>query len=393
MGLMALWRLSLGRIPPQGRFVALFFALLALPALLQLVGPRTVGLGPENRQPAPPPSWPRTIADLPKLPQAADAYLADRFGLRGPLVRLNTALRWRVLGELGSPLLLVGQHGRIFQSAFNGFPPNSLITTVCGATATEPMIAQATETVRRSIQVAQDAGLEPTLLLVPTAARLHPEDLPPAFAARCAGHVPLGDAVAARVTDLPVIYPAADMMRWGGIPRHRFHWAGDVPVRVAERVAEQHWGLSRSFPVPFLRKTRGSDFDGISPGLGLTDPVDEPQLHAVDVWDCWYGTCQITGLQTDAVRPLRSYRRPGKGRLLIISDSFGEEIAPDFLQFFAEVWLVNTNLSRTMSPAARAVLAGWVDRYFRPGRVLLVFHDFGTTLGFDQSVADVLRAH
>jgi hypothetical protein len=386
------WRYVLARVPPGGWFAFAFFALLAMPALLQLVHHGPVDLGAENRRPAPPPSWPGTVTEIPRLPAIVDAYLADRFGLRGPLVRLNTFLRWHALGEIASSQLIAGRNGRVFLGAFDGAPPNSLIVAVCGASASDEMAAQAAASIRNAIQIARTAGLDPTLLLVPTAARLNSEDLPPALAAKCAGHTPLGDAIAARVTDLPVVYPVAEMMRLGGIPRHRFHWAGEVPRHVAETLAETRWGLPRSFVLPFTRKSRSSDLNRMSPGLGLSDMIEEPQLRAAGAWDCWFGACIGAGPPAEAVPLLTGYARPGKGRLLIVGDSFSDDIAPNFIQEFAEVWVVHTYVSRAMTPSAHAALSAWLHQHFRNGRVLLVVHDWGASGNFGQLVSGILAS-
>lgn len=388
------WRHIVACLPPGGWFVCLFFALLALPAILQSVSSGPVDLGAENRRPAPPPSWPTTIAEIPLLPGIVDAYLSDRFGLRGPLVRLDTYLRWRILGDLSSPRLIAGRNGRVFLAAYDGEARDSdtLITMVCGASVSEDVIARAAASIRHAIQIARDAGLDPTFLLVPTPVRLHPEDLPPTLATKCAGHTPLGDAIAARVTDLPVLFPAAEMKRLGGIPRHRFHWAGAVPLHIAEEVAETRWGLRRSFSLPVERKTRGSDINPLSPGLDLSDSVDEVQLRAAGVWECWSDGCNGAGPPAGALQSLTGYARPGKGRLLIVADSFGDEISPDFLQEFAEVWVVHTNDSRAMSPDAKAALSAWVRQHFRGEHVLLIVNELGVIGAIDQLVADALGA-
>jgi hypothetical protein len=372
-------------------FVAIFFALLALPALVQLASPPPTTLGTENRRPAPPPTWPRHVADVPALPAQVDAWLADRFGLRAPLVRLNTWLHWHLLGEIDSPRIVIGRHGRLFMAAADGAAPNTLITVACGADAPESLVARSAAALRATIQEVRQAGFDPTLLLVPTAARLHAQDLPPALAATCAGHAPLGDAVVARLGDLPVVYPLAIMQRAGGIPPHRFHWAGTAPRLVAEDLATRRWGRPLDFTLPFARKSRGSDLNPLSPGLGLSDMVEEPQTAAAGVWSCWMTACAgAAGLPPEAALALTGYRRPGTGRLLIVGDSFTDDIVPAFIESFAEVWCVHTNTTQQMSLAARQTLAAWLQERFRGGRLLLVLHDMGATTPFDRIVADAL---
>ena len=256
------------------------------------------------------------------------------------------------------------------------------------------MITDAAASLRRTLDIARSVGLRPTLLIVPTAARLYPEDLPPQLAAGCAGRVPLGDAVSVRLSDAPVIYPVAEMLRLkqrtAVIPLHRFHWAGAAPLRVAELIAETYWGLPRTLPLTTMRKSRESDLNPLSPGLGLTDMIDEPQLAAAGVHECWLNRCRLDGVPAEALQAESAYWRPGDGQLLIISDSFGDEIGPDFVEQFGDVWMVSINFTRSMQVADRKVLAAGLLKKFRNGRVLFVVHDFGTVAAFDRSVAEVL---
>jgi hypothetical protein len=388
------WHRTLNSVRPASWFVLVFFVLIALPAVIQLLGPGSGNSGTENRSLAPPPSWPQRATDALKVPGLMDAWLADRFGLRGPLVRLNTWLRWHLFQELSSTLLIPGRHGRIFFGSHNGAPPDSLITVVCGAETTDAMLNLAESNIRHTLAVARNAGFQPTLLLVPTAARLYPEDLPPRLSEKCEGGTPPADAVMARLSDENVVYPLGEMLRWKQqievIPRHRFHWAGEVPRRVTALLAETRWGLTRDFPITFSRRSRTSDLNQLSPGLGLSDMVDEPQSRQAGVRECWSVKCEIAELPEEARLPLTISARAGEGRLLIIADSFGDDIAPDFSEYFAEVWTVHTNYSRTISPASRKLLATELRQRFQGDRLLLIAHDFAVTGDFDKLVTDVL---
>lgn len=388
-------RSGLAKMRRLGWFIPAFFAFLSLPALLQAVLPPPTLLGAENRRPAPLPAWPATIAEAWHLPPQVDAWLADRFGLRNTLVRLNARLRWIAFGELSSPRLIIGRNGRIFLGEHDGSAPGSLITTVCGVDQPAQLARLGAETVRRTIAAATAAGFAPTVLIVPTPARLYPEDLPVDFAARCAGHTPLGDAVAAQLADAPVIYPVQAMLalktRTEAIPRHHFHWAGEAPLRVAELVAGQHWGLPRSFPLPLARVSRSSDLQFLAPGAGLSDMIDAPQRRPAGMRTCHAAACAVAGLPPGAAAPLEIHTRPGTGRLLVIANSFGDEIAPDFTEYFSEVWHVSLTVTPGMSAADRSALAAVLNAEFRGSRVLLVLHDLGTTLEFDRRVGDVLE--
>ncbi len=334
--LLRLWRRC-------GWFVPGFFVLLALPSVVQIVGPAAPDiLVAENRRAAPPPAWPRTAAEALHLPGQVDAWLADRFGLRNTLVLLNARVRWLAFGEVSSsPDLVIGRHGRFFLGAHAGAKPNSLITQVCDAATAAGGVDHAAGSIRRVVASARAAGLDPTVLIVPTPARLYPEDLPDRLIPACTGHTALGDAVAAALAGEPVIYPVDALLalkaRMAVVPKRHFHWAGEAPLRIAELVAETHWGLKRSLELPLAHVSRSSDLNFLAPGAGMTDMIDAPQRRPAGVRSCRAAGCAVPGLPDNAAAPLEIHRRPGPGRVLIMGDSYGDEIAPDFVEQFGDV--------------------------------------------------------
>ncbi len=374
----------------------MFFGLLALPALVQLVRPPAPDiLVAENRRAAPPPNRPHSVAEALQLPRQVDAWLTDRFGLRTTLVLLNARVRWLAFGEVSSsPDLVIGRHGRFFLGAHAGAPPDSLITQVCDAAAADGGVKHAADSVRRVLAGARAAGLDPTVLIVPTPARLYAEDLPERLIPACTGRTPLGDAVAADLTGEDVIYPVAALLamkaRMAVVPPRHFHWAGEAPLRIAELVAEVHWGLPRSLPLSLAHVSRASDLNFLAPGAGMTDMIDAPQRRPAGVRTCRATECGVPGLPPDAAAPLEIHRRPGPGIVLVIGDSFGDEIAPDFVEQFGEVWHVQINLLRGMNHASQRSLGAVLRAKFRGERVLVVVHDLGTASAFDQVVNEAL---
>lgn len=355
--------------------------MIAAPALFQLVLPDPQR--EERRVLATLPARPASFEQALHLPDGIDSWLKDRFGLRQPLVRLNDWLRWQVFGEIASPRIVIGRHGRLFLAAHDNDEP-TLITDLCGVGITGQQIDAAADTIIRTLGRVRAAGFDASLLLVPTAPRLYPEDIPEPLATACAGLEPPVDRVVARVraSDVgpDVIYPVDLMLAMKPavepIPRHHFHWAGEAPVRVAEDVAEGHWHLPRTLALPLRPIGRSSDLNNLNPGMGASDPIREPDVRAVGIKSCSGTACgPIEGLTPGAEFALERYTRPAPGpRLLIVAD-FGDEIARNFLEQFGEVWRIATNNLAALSPADRRVLSDELQSRFRGERVLYIYHD------------------
>lgn len=383
---MTLWR----RLRDRSWFVPAFFLLIAAPALFQLLMPDAQR--EERRTLATVPALPKTADQARHLPDAVDAWLKDRFGLRQPLVRLNNWVRWQAFGEIATPRIIIGRNGRLFLAAHDDGPP-TLITDLCGAGVEDARIGRAAQIIETGLGRVRASGLDATLLLVPTAPRLYPEDIPEPFATACAGLRPPVDRVAALIAASAVgadlIYPVDLMLGFKGeaepIPRHHFHWAGEVPVRVAEAVAEGHWALPRTLTLPLRAISRASDLNNLNPGMGASDPIREPDVRAVGIRNCAGAGCgPIDGLSPGAEMALERYTRPTPGpRLLIVADSFGDEISRNFLEQFGEVWRIATNNLAGLTPADRQNLADTLKARFQGERVLYVYHDAAALDGLD----------
>ena len=383
---MRLWH----RLRTRTWFVPAFFLLIAAPALFQVLLPDPQR--EEQRVLATVPARPTTFDQARHLPDAVDGWLKDRFGLRQPLVRLNNWLRWQMFGEIATPRIIIGRHGRLFLAGHDDAPA-SLISSLCGIGIGDATIDRAADVIERGLVRVRAAGFDAALLLVPTAPRLYPEDIPEPFAAACAGLRSPVDRVVALVEASAVgpdlIYPLDLMLGLKGqaepIPSRHFHWAGEAPVRVAEAVAEGHWQLPRTLSLPLRRVGRSSDLNRLNPGMAASDPIREPDVRAVGIHTCSGVACgPIDGLTPGAEFALERYTRPEPGpRLLIVADSFGDEIARNFLEQFGEVWHIATNSLGRLTPADRQVLADTLRARFRGERLLYVYHDAAALDGLD----------
>ena len=297
-----------------------------------------------------------------------------------PIRHAEAWLRYRVAGSVPPPIV-AGRHGRLFLGNHTGAAPGSLIAGICGG-AGPAAIARAAGLIRPVLAAGRAAGVPFRFVIVPTAPRLYPEDLPAGMP--CAD--PAADRLATALDDPAVIYPVAAMQamkaRFEVLPRRHFHWAGEGPLRVAEFVAAG-MGLHQSLTLPLRLDNRASDLDSFDPGLALTDPIGTADLRAA-------GVAQCTGARCDPGLPeaLTAYARPGPGRLLLIADSFGEEVAGDFSEFAGQVRLVRMNPALGTPPAVLAdALAG-----FGPTAVIVLYHDAGALALDDASQASLALA-
>ena len=279
-------------------------------------------------------------------------------------------MRYHAFGEVPPPLV-AGLHGRLFLGNHEGGAFGSLITDVCGSSVGPPQVDRAAGLLRPLLDAARNTGVPVRLVIVPSAPRLYPEDLPPPYAALCAHAVPAADRLVATLADPAVIYPVAAMLamkpRFDVIPLHHFHWAGEAPLRVAELVGAD-LGLPRMLDLPLHDDNRRSDLDGYDRGIGVQSRIRTPSLAGFDV-------CEGGRRCPAAPDPsIATYTRAAPGRVLVMADSFGDEMGGDFTEFAGKVWLLRMNLGLARPPA---VLARLAIRDFAPQAIVIVYHDAG----------------
>ena len=296
-----------------------------------------------------------------------------------PVQRAEAWLRYRLLREVPPPVLL-GRNNRIFLANHPGSPPNSLITNVCGSSVDDTAVARAAAQIRLILEAARAIGVPVRFVIVPTAPRLYPEDLPLAYAHACdPPNVPAADRLVALLHDPDVIYPLPLMLdlktQFDVLPRHHFHWAGQGPLHVAEAVAEQ-MGLKRTLTLPLRNINRSSDLNSLNPGMGEHDRIRDPDLRAGGVTYCTGARCpdKLPG-------SILAYTRtqPAPGRILVMADSFGDESGANFIEYAGRVWLLRMNVA-IGEPAG--LLAATALRTFKPDAIVIIYHD-GSALALD----------
>jgi hypothetical protein len=92
--------------------IALFLAGIAVPCVGTVAGIATGTVIGENRYAAPVPDF--ATATPKEIPRQIDAWFADHFGFRRPLVTLNSAVRYFVFGVSPAPQVVIGRDGWLF---------------------------------------------------------------------------------------------------------------------------------------------------------------------------------------------------------------------------------------------------------------------------------------
>ena len=103
--------------------------------------------------------------------------------------------------------------------------------------------------------------------------------------------------------------------------------------------------------------------------MGEHDRIRDPDLRAAKVTYCTGARCpdKLPG-------SILAYTRPGPGRILVMADSFGDEIGANFTEYAGRVWLLRMNVAIGEPPG---LLAATALRTFQPDAIVIVYHDDG----------------
>lgn len=370
--------------------VAGFFLLVSLPMLVQLSGLAYDPGGWENRILASAPPWPRTFADLAKLPRATDAWLRDRFGLRRTLVQLANRLRFDVFTESGNPQIAFGRHHQLFMTSHDAADPQRLLFFLCRGGDDAAVARSSAHALAGFLDDALRHNPHVIDLLVPTKTLIDQRDLPGWMRARCSGgHEALPAILSALADARPdlrprVVYPLALMRSLHEpetpYPVFNFHWDGPALQVVAAAIATDRFRRPLLAPLPQLAVGKTSDIAHLLPGVPMSFRTREPDLAAAHVTiGAQIPELGASGLILYDVSRFTRHDASGAAsgpRLLIISDSFGQAIAPWFSAYYGEVWQVAVNNISQLTRTQQTQLTDQLFDRYRPDDVLFVFHDF-----------------
>jgi hypothetical protein len=228
------------------------------------------------------------------------------------------------------------------------------------------------------------------LLIVPSSSVVHADQLPDWLRA----HVDPASIPTLKVLGAPrleaaardnLYFPYKEMRAAAAgmevFPKAWFHWMGDGPRTVAGLTMERFWGVDKDQGVPLVTKIEKmpSDLSHLFPGIALSSQVRAIDFQASGVEVCMERTCVGEALRPmlEKLWQMSTYRNPKapRGRLLIVSDSFGQPVAGWYSRYYKEVVHVCTNFMDQLSEQELRPIRTYLSGKAKEGDVLFLYHD------------------
>ncbi|SFU88665.1 hypothetical protein [Pseudoduganella namucuonensis] len=363
-------------------------ALLAAPALFSHSSGSD---GAENRRMAPPPQRPASVEEALKYSASFDAWARDNFSLREALVRLNTRVRYHLFGVYPTNQVIQGREGRSFLTTSHPLvPPYDDVFSSCGYQ--RELTGMLNQQIGRLLTLSRERGIQAKLLVVPSSPVVHVDQLPAWTSALChTATPPMARWLAQPGLDpalrRDVAYPLEQMRAAARetdlFPRTFFHWGGAGPRLVAEWSLGQFYGARPEQATPYTsgKQWLPSDVSHLFPGLERRSEVEVMDLDASGIAACHGAACFPGGPAVLEKFELALYRNPkaARGRLLLITDSFGPPAAPWFARYYRETVLFNVNTLYLLEGPRQERDLERVRRFLFDGRegddVVVMYHD------------------
>lgn len=257
------------------RYLApLLWAILSLPLLVMLLAPDPATIDHrEARALAAWPALPDGFSSWRRLPDRIDDYLADHFGLRGPMLRGETLVAQRLLRN-GNDNVLIGPDGRLFYRAYE------VLQQSAGESLRAGRVEETADTLAQVARSLQARGVRFLVAVPPSAATIYDAALPEW--ARNAGRTTEYDlllgALATRGVAAVDLRPGLRAAAEHEPVYHRYdtHWnkrgaleAFDV---VADATGHPNWRLDPGATLMPAQRAGGD----LARMLGIDDVVQEP---------------------------------------------------------------------------------------------------------------------
>lgn len=293
----------------------------------------------ENRTLAQLPAWPRTLAQWEAYPQQFDAYFNDNFGLRRPLLRLNSSFTTVMLGRLPSDKVIFGKDQWLF---YAGEESLELYRNERPLSAIQ--LDDAREALARRVRRATELKARYVFFLVPDKHTIYPEKMPSLMTRRDRPSQFDQLMTTARAAGLPVVdvRPALLRGKAEGLVYYKddTHWT--------------HWGaylgyraVMQAVPLPDLPVLQlgyeqfsvATEFAG-----GLAGMANLPWVERTVTSDPSADRCAVTQAPLQQVETniviVRSRCGNARGKVVYVGDSFTEQIMKYLAQSFGEVVFV-----------------------------------------------------
>ena len=146
--------------------------MLSLPMAVGLISPGQSGTSlDEQRVLAPLPPIPRSLAQWSALPPQLNAFLADRFGLRQRLIRVDSVIRHYYL-DSGNDLVFIGRDGSLF------YRGDHLLQSSAGIDVRYDRIDVTADLLATMHMILAARGIKFLVAPPPNSATIYPERLP-----------------------------------------------------------------------------------------------------------------------------------------------------------------------------------------------------------------------
>jgi hypothetical protein len=331
------------------------------------------------------PSIPHALSELEDIPAKLDAYIADQFEMRSAMIRLTNRLRFTLFDEMPTQQTILGPTGRLFFTFHTGETPFAVIRRACGIGLSDAEVENGAGSIEHVFESLKERHVNAILALIPTAPIVYREDLPRWLAKRCKGPSTvervmrqlqvLGEANRVFYALAPM--RAAALSDLGAFPKFGFHWNGNGPRFTAEFLAGQALGRTKILSMSPEAQEVPSDLSPFTEGIPLRIIDVSPNTSASQNYLCHGITCfpelgHSSAIFLNAVRVGSS--TSGK-RLLLVTDSFGNNIAPWFAEYYPSVWNFTTNDLKRLSNEEQSAFLDRILTTYAPDDVVFLFHD------------------
>ncbi len=358
-----------------------FYFVISLPMMVMLVSEKKQQSKVENRVLAKWPALPKDYQNLQQARSQLESYLEDHFGWRDHFIAANNKVKFKLFNELSSNRLTSGLDGYIFMNSHGKDDNLSMLKSVCGVTVPSDNSREEMRAgIKSFLSYHDNKGINTTVAIIPTKAKIYPEYLPEWLAGWCQGSKPTWiDDFAQSFGPGEVIYPLADFIDWKRsgpvyLPKH-FHWNGTTPYWFAQQLFK-FWNIEPELQPNTEQILISSDLNNHLSGLHFDDYSVSYEYSDNSLERCFTSEC-LPGLEAYYMRgEVFKYSRksPHNNRLLLLSDSFGPGVMRHLFAGFQEVVAIELN---QLKKDEEQNFLYWVSEAVQPTHMIYVMHDGG----------------